>query len=103
MAGKQKKPDVAPLGDKIVVKRDKADKASKGGILLPDQAQKKPTEGVVVAVGPGRVLDDGSRNKLFLKVGDKVLFSKYAGTEVLLDGEDYDILEEDQVYAVVNP
>jgi chaperonin GroES len=72
-----------------------------GGIYLPDAAQKKPQEGKVIAVGDGRTLDNGERNKLTVKVGDRVLFSKYGGNEVTLDGEEYTILDEDQVYAIL--
>lgn len=90
-----------PLGDKVVVQvLDKEDKTS-GGIYLPDTAQKKPQEGKVIAVGEGRILDNGERNKLTVKSGDRVIFSKYGGNEVTLDGEEYTILDEDQIYAVL--
>lgn len=79
-----------------------AEEKTSGGILLPDSAKKKPTEGKVVAVGNGRTLDNGQRNALTVKVGDRVLFSKYGGNEVTVDGEDYTILDEDQIYAIVN-
>ena len=91
-----------PLGDKVVVQVIEAAGKTASGIYLPDSAQKKPQEGKVVAVGTGRVLDDGSRNKLSVKTGDKVLFSKYGGNEVTLDGEEYTILDEDQIYAILN-
>ena len=91
-----------PLGDKVVVQVLEAEGKTASGIYLPDSAQKKPQEGKVVAVGTGRVLDDGSRNKLSVKTGDKVLFSKYGGNEVTLDGEEYTILDEDQIYAILN-
>lgn len=91
-----------PLGDKVVVQVTESEERTASGIYLPDSAKKKPQEGKVVAVGAGRILDDGSRNTLTLKVGDRVLFSKYGGNEVSLDGEDYTILDEDQVYAVLN-
>ena len=91
-----------PLGDKVVVQVVEAEGKTASGIYLPDSAQKKPQEGKVVAVGTGRVLDDGSRNKLSVKAGDKVLFSKYGGNEVTLDGEEYTILDEDQIYAILN-
>ncbi len=71
------------------------------GIYLPDTAKKKPQEGEVVAVGNGRILDNGGRNALTVKVGDRVLFSKYGGNEVTVDGQDFTILDEDQVYAVI--
>ena len=91
-----------PLGDKVVVQVVEAEGKTASGIYLPDSAQKKPQEGKVIAVGTGRVLDDGSRNKLNVKAGDKVLFSKYGGNEVTLDGEEYTILDEDQIYAILN-
>lgn len=75
---------------------------SAGGIILPDSAKKKPTEGKIVAVGTGRVLENGNRNVLSVKVGDRVIFSKYGGNEVTLSGKDYTILDEDQIYAVIS-
>jgi len=71
------------------------------GIFLPDSAKKKPQEGTVIATGNGRVLDNGERNQLSVKVGDKVLFSKYGGNEVSLEGKEYTILDEDQIYAII--
>lgn len=91
-----------PLGDKVVVQVLEAEGKTASGIYLPDSAQKKPQEGKVVAVGSGRILDDGSHNKLSVKTGDRVLFSKYGGNEVTIDGEDYTILDEDQIYAILN-
>lgn len=93
---------IKPLGDKVVVQVLEADDKTAGGIILPDSAKKKPTEGKVIAVGDGRVLDNGDRNKLSVKKGDRVLFSKYGGNEVTLDGQDYTILDEDQIYAILN-
>lgn len=94
--------NIRPLGDKVVVKVLEAEEKTAGGIILPDSAKKKPTEGEVIAVGNGRVLDNGERSALTVKVGDRVLFSKYGGNEVTLDGKDYTILDEDQIYAIVN-
>ena len=91
-----------PLGDKIVVQVTESEEKTASGIYLPDSAKKKPQEGKVIAVGEGRTLDNGERNKLTVKVGDRVLYSKYGGNEVTLDGEDYLILDEDQVYAILN-
>jgi chaperonin GroES len=91
-----------PLGDKVVVKVREQDEKTASGIYLPDTAKKKPQEGEVVAVGDGRVLDNGDRNKLQVKVGDRVLFSKYGGNEVTIDGQELTILDEDQIYAVLN-
>jgi len=93
--------NIRPLGDKVVVQVVEAEAKSAGGIILPDSAKKKPTEGKIIAVGNGRVLDNGKRNELSVKVGDRVLFSKYGGNEVTIDGEEYTILDEDQIYAIV--
>ncbi|GIK32479.1 MAG: co-chaperone GroES [Armatimonadetes bacterium] len=90
-----------PLGDKVVVQVLDKEEKTVGGIYLPDTAQKKPQEGKVIAVGQGRVLDNGERNKLTVKSGDRVIFSKYGGNEVTIDGEEYTILDEDQIYAVL--
>lgn len=90
-----------PLGDKVVVEILDAEDKTASGIYLPDSAKKKPQEGKVVAVGDGRVLDNGNRNKLTVKPGDRVLFSKYGGNEVTIDGEELTILDEDQIYAVL--
>ncbi len=92
---------IRPLGDKVVVKVLDAEEMTAGGIILPDSAKKKPTEGEVIAVGEGRVLDNGKRNNLTVKVGDRVIFSKYGGNEVTLQGQDMTILDEDQIYAIV--
>jgi len=93
--------NIKPLGDKVVLQVLEAEEKSAGGILLPDSAKKKPTEGKVVAVGDGSVLDNGDRRAMGVKVGDRVLFSKYGGNEVTIDGEEYTILDVDQIYAVV--
>lgn len=91
-----------PLGDKVVIQvLDEEDKTA-GGIYLPDTAKKKPQQGKVVAIGDGRILDDGTRAKMNVKVGDKVIFSKYGGNEVEIDGQEYTILDEDQIYAILN-
>lgn len=91
-----------PLGDKVVVKLVEAEEKTASGLYLPDSAKKKPTEGEIVAIGTGRVLDNGERNTLSVKVGDRVLFSKYGGNEVSVDGDDFTILDEDQIYAILN-
>ena len=93
---------IQPLGDKIVVKRLEAAEITKGGIVLPDSAKEKPKEGKVVAVGPGKICDDGKRGALQLKKGDRVLFSSYAGTEVKLDGKELLIMSEDDILAVID-
>ena len=92
---------VKPLGDRIFVKVSPAEEKTAGGILLPDNAQEKPQIGEVVAVGPGKRNDDGSRSELDVKVGDKVLYSKYAGTDVKLSGDDYVLLSEKDILAAV--
>ncbi|MCE9558814.1 MAG: co-chaperone GroES [Armatimonadetes bacterium] len=94
--------ELKPLGDKVVVEPMELEEKSAGGIILPDSAKKKPTEGKIVAVGTGRVLENGNRNVLSVKVGDRVIFSKYGGNEVTLSGKDYTILDEDQIYAVIS-
>lgn len=93
--------NLRPLGDKVVVEVLDAEEKTASGIYLPDSAKKKPQEGTVIATGNGRVLDNGQRNSLTVKVGDKVLFSKYGGNEVALDGKEYTILDEDQIYAIL--
>lgn len=90
-----------PLGDKVVVKPSQEEEKTPGGILLPDTAKKKPQEGKVVAVGKGRVLENGEIKPMSVKVGDTVLYAKYGGTEVTIDGEDYVLLDEDQVFAII--
>lgn len=89
-----------PIGDKVVVEVFEEEEKTAGGIYLPDTAKKKPQEGRVVAVGPGRVLQDGTRAPMAVKVGDRVIFSKYGGNEVEVDGKEYTILDEDQIYAI---
>ena len=89
-----------PLSDKVLVKPSEAETQTSGGIYIPDSAKQKPQEGEIIAVGPGRILDDGSRSTLTVAVGDVVIYSKYGGTELKLDGQEYMILDEDQIYAV---
>jgi chaperonin GroES len=88
-----------PLGDRVVIKPVDAEEVTKSGLVLPDTAKEKPQEGEVVAVGPGRVSDDGTRIKMEIKKGDKVVYSKYAGTEYEEDGEDYLIVRESDILA----
>ena len=92
---------IRPLQDRLIVKRVAEENKTKGGIIIPDTAKEKPVEGEVVAVGNGKVNDDGSVRKLDVKVGDRVLFGKYSGTEVKLDGEERLIVREDDILAVL--
>jgi len=92
---------IRPLRDRIIVERIDEEETSKGGILIPDTAKEKSQEGKVVAVGKGKVLEDGKIQKLDVKKGDRVLFSKYAGTEITLEGEGRLILREDDVLGIV--
>ena len=90
-----------PLGDRVVIKPTPRDEVTKSGIVLPDTAKEKPQEGLVLAVGPGKTLDDGTREKMDLKEGDRVLYGKYAGTEFKVDGEDLLIVSQKDVLAIV--
>lgn len=90
-----------PLHDRLLVKRVEAEEKSKGGIIIPDSAKEKPVEGKVIAVGNGKTLENGERRALELKVGDTVLFGKYSGSEIKIDGEEHIILREDDVLGVV--
>jgi chaperonin GroES len=92
---------IRPLHDRIVVKRVEEEKTSPGGIVIPDTAKEKPIQGEVIAVGNGKLLDSGEKRALDVKVGDKVLFGKYSGTEVKIDGIDYLMLREDDVMGVL--
>lgn len=91
---------LVPLADRVVVKAIEQEEMTKGGIVLPDTAKEKPQEGEVLAVGSGRLLDNGERVPLEVKVGDRVVYSKYGGTEIKLDGEEYIILRESDILAV---
>ena len=95
------KPKVKPLNDKVLVKRLEAEAVTKGGIVLPDAAKEKPKEGEVLALGDGKLLDDGTRSPFQVKAGDRVIFSSYAGTEIKVGGEELLILGEDDILAVV--
>ncbi len=90
-----------PLGDRLVVKAAPHEDMTKGGLVLPDTVKEKPVEGIVVAVGEGKVLENGSRQAMDVKVDDKVIYSKYSGTEVKLDGQEFLIISERDVLAVV--
>lgn len=90
-----------PLGDRVVVKPALAEEKTAGGIILPDTAKEKPVEGTIVAAGPGKVADDGKVIKMEVKVGDKVLYGKYSGTEVTINGEEYLIMRESDVFGIL--
>ncbi len=92
---------IRPLQDRVIVKRLEEEQKTKGGIIIPDTAKEKPIEGKVIAVGKGKVADDGKLIKLDVKEGDKVLFSKYGGTEVKIDGQEYLIMREDDILGVI--
>lgn len=89
-----------PLSDRVVLKPVKAEEKTKGGIVLPDTAKDKPQEGEIVAVGPGKVLDNGTKLAPEVKVGDRVIYSKYSGSEIKVDGEEYLIVRESDILAV---
>jgi len=92
---------IRPLQDRIIVKRLEGEEKTKGGIIIPDSAKEKPMEGKVVAVGNGKILENGERSKPEVKEGDRVLFGKYAGTEVKIDGEEHLILREDDILGII--
>ena len=92
---------VRPLHDRLLVRRVEEEEQIKGGIIIPDSAKEKPQEGKIVAIGSGKVLDSGERQKMDVKVGDKILFGKYSGTDIKIDGEEVLILREDEVLAVM--
>ena len=93
---------VRPLHDRILLKRIEEKEVIKGGIIIPDTAKEKPMEGEVIAVGPGKLMDDGKRAPLDVKAGDRVLFGKYAGSEIKIDDEEYVIMREEEILAVLS-
>jgi chaperonin GroES len=94
---------VRPLHDRVLIKRLEEKEVVKGGIIIPDTAKEKPMEGEVIAVGPGKIQDDGKRAAMDVKAGDRILFGKYAGTEIKIDDEDYVIMKEEEILAVLQP
>jgi chaperonin GroES len=92
---------VKPLNDRVLVKRIEEVQVTKGGIVIPDTAKEKPIEGKVIAVGPGKMSDAGNRMALQLKEGDRVLFGKYAGTEIKMEGEEYLMMREEDILAII--
>ena len=101
MAKTANKTAIRPLGDKVLVQRLKAAEKSAGGIVLPDSAKEKPAEGTIVAVGDGRLMEDGKRKAFTVKKGDRILFTPYAGTDGKWDGEEYLIMSEDDIPGIV--
>ena len=92
---------IRPLGEKVLIKRMEAETTTKGGIVLPDTAKEKPQKGEVLAVGDGKLLDDGTRASFTVKKGDKVLFASYAGTEIKVEGEEYMLMDESDILAIL--
>ncbi len=92
---------IQPLHDRVIVERIEIEETTRGGIVIPDTAKEKPQQGRVLAVGPGKLLEDGSRREMSVKEGDLVIFSKYAGTEFKMDDKELLILREDDIYAVI--
>jgi chaperonin GroES len=93
--------NIRPLGDKVILRRVDAQEKTAGGILLPDSAKEKPKRGIVLAVGNGRLLDDGTRSEMQIKKNDEVIFTSYAGTEIKVDGDEYMIMEESDILGIV--
>lgn len=96
------KMNLSPLADRVIIKPSEAEEKTKGGIILPDTAKEKPIEGTVIAAGPGKTTEDGKLVKLGVKVGDKVLYGKYSGTEITVEGEEFLIMRESDIFAIVN-
>ena len=99
---KPAKPGVRPLGEKVLIKRLDAEERTAGGIVLPDAAREKPQKGTILAVGDGKLLDDGTRAAFQVKVGDQVLFASYGGTEIKIDREEYLLMDESDVLAILD-
>ena len=93
--------NIKPLGDKVIVKRVEAEDVTAGGIVLPDSAKEKPKRGIVLAIGNGRLLDDGTRSEMQLKKNDEVIFTSYAGTEIKVDGDEYMIMDESDILGII--
>jgi len=90
-----------PLHDRVLLQRIEEKETVKGGIIIPDTAKEKPMEGLVISVGPGKIMEDGKRSPMDIKAGDRVLFAKYAGTEIKIDDEEYVIMREEEILAVL--
>ncbi len=102
MAKSKAAPKIRPLGGKVLVKRLEAEQVTSGGIVLPDSAKEKPQRGTVLAVGDGRMLEDGTRAKFQVKAGSKVLFASYAGTEIKYEGSEYLLMDESDILAILS-
>jgi chaperonin GroES len=94
--------NIRPLHDRVIIKREEEERTSAGGIVIPDSATEKPIRGEVIAVGKGKILENGDTRPLDVKVGDKVLFGKYSGTEVKVDGDDLLVMREEDIVAIVD-
>lgn len=92
---------IRPLQDRVIVKRVEEEERTKGGIIIPDTAKEKPQEGKIIAVGPGKVTDDGKKIPMEVKVGDRILFGKYSGSEIKIDGEEHLIMREDDILGII--
>ena len=97
----KKQANIRPLGDRVLVQRVEAEEMTAGGILLPESAKEKPKEGIVIAIGEGKTLDNGEKSTFSVKKGDRVLFTSYAGTEVKFEGDEYLIMREDDILGVI--
>ena len=93
--------NIRPLGDKVIVQRLEAEGKTAGGIVLPESAKEKPKRGIILAVGTGRLLDDGTRSEMQVKKNDEVIFTSYAGTEIKVDGDEYMIMDESDILGIV--
>ena len=93
--------NIRPLGDKVIVKRVDAEEVTAGGIVLPDSAKEKPKRGIILAIGNGRLLDDGTRSQMQVKKNDEVIFTSYAGTEIKVDGDEYMIMDESDILGIL--
>jgi chaperonin GroES len=92
---------IRPLQDRVIVKRVEEEEKTKGGIIIPDTAKEKPQEGKIIAVGPGKVTDEGKKIPMEVKVGDRILFGKYSGSEIKIDGEEHLIMREDDILGII--
>lgn len=98
---KSKKIAIRPLGDRVLVQRVEAEEKTSGGILLPESAKEKPKEGIIVSIGAGKTLDNGEKSEFSVSVGDRILFTSYAGTEVKFEGNEYLIMREDDILGII--